>query len=142
MSKALACAWLFDLKIRQHDSSAIFVVIYSWFYRSFLRALAILRYASHESASIVLILCTACILRLLNLVVQIFDEFELFIGNLIFLRKLIILELQSANGNLEQFILAFSFHRIFLKVFVLTLLLIVPLHPMFDLLSVLLPCFL
>lgn len=87
-----------------------------------MRACTVLRDTSHESAGIVFLFLlsgTTCALNSLNLVVQLLDELELIVGDLILVLKLIVLELQPAYSDFEQFILAFGLHGTVLVKFVL-----------------------
>ena len=47
----------------------------------------------------------------LNLMVQVLDKFELLVSDLVLLLQLIILVLESANGDLQQLVLSFALHR-------------------------------
>ena len=43
--------------------------------------------------------------------VQVLDKFELLVSDLVLLLQLIILVLESANGDLQQLVLSFALHR-------------------------------
>ena len=63
------------------------------------------------------------------------DELQLIFGDLVLLLQLIILKLESADGDLEQLVLAFAVHSAVLVKLVLALLILVLLLPSLDLLT-------
>ena len=71
----------------------------------------------------------------LDVAVQLLDKLKLIIGHLVLFLKLVKLELESANRNLKQLVLALAVHSAILVELVLRLLVIILLFPHLDFLS-------
>ena len=143
---AAASGWWLDLQIGQDDSSAFIVFDLSLLGPVqtiiFTRALTIFWNSSHESAAIIFVKLSASFLDSLNLIMQLLNEGELIICDLVLLLEPIIFKLESANGDLEQLVLALTLHGILLVKLVLYLLILIFLLPGADLLPQLLLVFL
>ena len=102
-------------------------------HRSFLRALAVLRDASHKSVRVVIALPTTLLLDPFDLTLELLDKLQLFIRRPVLLQKLIELELETPHSDFEQFVFPLAVHRTVLIELVLGLLRLVFLLPSLDL---------
>lgn len=78
------------------------------------------------------------LLNPVDLTVQLLDELELLVRHLVLLLDLVVLELEAANGNLQQLILTLAVHCTVLVELVLRLLILILFLPDLDLLPELL----
>ena len=134
---AVFSLWHLDLEVRKNHSLAVIDRLVDGF-SAFLRACSVFRDASHEGIGIIFLLLWTLLLYSLNLIVKLSDELQLIFTDLVLLLQLIILKLESADGDLEQLVLAFAVHSAVLVKLVLALLILVLLLPSLDLFTKLL----
>ena len=129
--------WHLDLEVRKNHSLAVINRLVDGF-SAFLRACSVFRDACHEGIGVIFLFLRALLLYSLNLIVKLSDELQLIFVDLVLLLQLVILKLESADGDLEQLVLAFTVHGTILVKLVLALLILVLLLPRLDLLTKLL----
>ena len=129
--------WHLDLEVRKNHCLAVINRLVDGF-STLLRACSVFRDASHEGIGVIFLLLWALLLYSLNLIVKLSDELQLIFTDLVLLLQLIILKLESANGDLEQLVLAFAIHSTVLVKLVLALLILILLLPRLDLFTKLL----
>ena len=102
---------------------------------SLLRASILVGDPGHEGVRVFLIFIDGSLLHSLDLMMELFDEFQFFVSDLVLLREFIKLMLKAPNSDLEELVFTLAIHGAVGIEFVLFLLTLKLPLPVLDLIA-------